>query len=322
MIPDLHDELVRSGTFAPLALGTAEEARWADWDLASLAENRLEDRTDPRGLDEARRADWRARATLDVPWTPSARSEYEQCYWIVEDGEQIGTLAIAAGGFRQARVDVSSFYVLPCHRGRGVGRRALGRVQQALARRKLGLRLDTCWCWPKAVRFYLGIGMWIYMWKRDLTFCWDPATPRPLIDVGDDTASLSVPVGSRSVELARARRRGDALELDEPPRALQKEERIGGAYWHAVSTLSLAIALRGFPLVRSEEHWKKGYWADAGPPEALAYKITLWEAWYREHGWLVRTSRIPGLAYPTWTELEARWAEEAKSVGLGSPEGA
>ena len=96
------------------------------------------------------------------------------------------------------------------------------------------------------------------------------------------------------------------LELEEPPRELAKEQRIGEAYWHATSTLSLALALHGWPLVRSREEWERSYFADAGPPEALAYKITIWEAWDRKHGRVVSTPRIPGLEYPTWDELEAR----------------
>jgi hypothetical protein len=36
--------------------------------------------------------------------------------------------------------------------------------------------------------------------------------------------------------------------------------------------------------------------------------IILWEAWSHAHGWAVDTPRIPGLRYPTWAELQARWA--------------
>lgn len=307
MIEPFHADLVQTGTFAPVRLGGVEERRWLDCDLASLAENRLGDLTDPRQLDERRRADWQAGATDERPWPLRARSEYERCYWILEDGEPAGTIALATstlGGNHWLRV--SSFYVFPTYRGRGMGRRAVGRVQEALARHGLGLRLDTSWCWQRAVRFYLASGMWIYMWKRDLTFCWAPGMPKPQIDVGDDTASLSVPLGQDSVVLARARRHGDVLALEEPPPELAKDDRIGDAYWHSRSTLALALALHGWPLIRSQEDWKRSYFADAGAPESLAYKITLWEAWAAKHGWLVQTPRIPGVQYPTWDELEAR----------------
>jgi GNAT superfamily N-acetyltransferase len=313
----VHADLVRTGAFAPVQLGGVEERRWLDCDLASLAENRLGDATDPRHLDERRRADWLARATDAPPWPPSARSGYERCYWIVEDGEPAGTLALGISTRGSSEwLRVSSFYLFPTYRGRGLGRRALGRVQEALARHDLGLRLETEWCWQRAVRFYLAIGMWVYMWKRDLTLYWDPMTPAPQIDVGDDTASLSVPLGQHGagagIVLARAHRRGDALQLEKPPAALEKERRIGDAYWLSRSTLALALALHGWPLVRSPEDWQQSYFADAGAPESLAYKITLWEAWAAKSGWLVQTPRIAGLAYPTWDELEARWRAESK----------
>lgn len=307
----VHADFVQTGAFAPVQLDGADERRWLDCDLASFAENRLGDVTDPRHLDEQRRADWEARATDERPWSLRARSEYERCYWILEDGEPAGTIALSTSTLGGHWLRVASFYVFPTYRGRGVGRRAVGRVQEALARHDLGLRLETSWCWQRAVRFYLSSGLWIYMWKRDLTFCWSPGMPAPQIDIGDDTASLSVPLGQEDVVLARAHRRGDALALEESPRDLAKDDRIGGAYWHATSTLALALALHGWPLVRSQEDWARCYFADAGAPESLAYKISLWEAWAAKNGWLVETPRIPGLEYPTWDELEARWRAES-----------
>src|SRR6185295_10722731 len=110
---------------------------------------------------------------------------------------------------------------------------------------------------------------WIYMWKRDLTFCWDPRTPAPRIAVGADTATLAVPRDGGELVLARASRRGDTLVLSQPPEELKDDKTLGGAYWQATSTLSLAVALHGFPLVRSQEHWDRCYYADGGPPESL-----------------------------------------------------
>jgi hypothetical protein len=152
------------------------------------------------------------------------------------------------------------------------------------------------------------------MWKRDLTFCWSPCTPDPRIEVGECTASLSVPHGDGSVVLARAHRRGDGIELERPPHDLAYNAHLGEAYWRATSTLALALALHGWPLIRSPEAWKNSYFADAGAPESLAYKITIWEAWAAKHGWAARTPRIPGLAYPSWDELEARWDAENREL--------
>lgn len=312
MIEAVHEDLVRVGALAPVELDGDEERTWLDCDLASLAENRLGDRTDPRRVDEPRRADWLARATEQRLWSLRSRSKYERCYWILDAGERAGTLALATSSLGGESLRMSSFYVLPDRRGLGVGRRALDRVQEALGRYELGLRLETSWCWQRAVRFYIASGLWIYMWKRDLSFCWYPTTPRPRIEVGEGEASLSVTLGGEQVTLARAHRRGDRLELEEPPEEVAKNRALGESFWHASSTLSLALALHGWPLVRSEERWRRCYHADAGAPEALAYKITIWEALAAKSGWLVGTPRIPGLEYPTWDDFEARWEAENK----------
>ncbi|HEX4935896.1 MAG TPA: hypothetical protein VFV33_22100, partial [Gemmatimonadaceae bacterium] len=57
--------------------------------------------------------------------------------------------------------------------------------------------------------------------------------------------------------------------------------------------------------------------ADGGAPEALANKIVQWEAFDRAQGWHVDQPRIPGLAYPTWDDLEARWAAGAARADGG-----
>ncbi len=310
---DVHAHLLKTGAVGEVLTGGADERRWLDCDLASLAENRLGDPRDPRHLDDALRADWQSRATEERPWSIQARSRYERCYWLHEGGERTGTIAVATSTLGVAALRISSFYVLPPHRGRGTGKRALARLQEALALHDLGLRLDTSWCWQPAVRFYLSAGLWVYMWKRELTFCWFPGTPSPRFDVGPTDATLSVACDGEDVVLARARRRGEALELSLPPRSLESDRRLGEAYWHAASTFSLALAQHGWPLVRSREEWDESWHADGGAPEALAYKIVLWEAWARKHGWLVNTPRIPGVDYPTWDELQARWDAEREA---------
>lgn len=315
----VHDDLLRAGLIAPVALGGPEERAWLDCDLASFAEGRLGERLDPRELDEAHRAEWMARVLDERPMSLKGRSKFERCYWLLEAGQRAGTLGLANGTLGRGSLYVSSFYVLPPYRGQGVGRRAMGRLMEALTRHDLGLRLDTSWCWQRAVGFYVKLGLWVYMWKRDLTLSWDPATPPPRIEVGEETASLSVQRGDGHLVLAEARRRGDALELLEPPAALVEETGIGDAYWQAGSTLALALALHGWPLVRSPEEWESSYFADAGAPEALAYKITVWEAWARKRGWVVATPRIPGLDYPTWDDFEARWKADAWALGFADP---
>lgn len=312
----VHDELIRAGIVTPVALGGADERLFCDCDLASLAEHRLGDLTDPRELDAARRADWTERATSERAISLKARSEFERAYFLLDEGERVGTIALATGTLGSRRARMSSLYVMPQYRRRGVGRRVISSLTTALGGHGLGLRFDTSWCWPRTVSFYMKLGLWVYMWKRDLDFVWEPKTPTPHIEIGEDEASISVPLGDSSVVLGRARRRGEKLELDLPSEEWQDDKRIGGAYWHSISTLSLALALEGWPLIRSPEEWEESRGADAGAPEALAYKIMIWEAWDRHHGWIVDTKKIPGLEYPTWETLQARWDEEYKALGL------
>lgn len=312
----VHRDLVRDGVLVPVVLGGAEERAWLDCDLASLAENRLGDFLDPRDLDDAHRARWLSVAVDEPPMSLAERSDYERCYWLVEGGQRVGTIALATRTLGNALLYVASFYVLPPHRRRGVGRRAMASLARALARHDLGLRLDTSWCWQGTVRFYLSVGLWVYMWKRELTLFWDGDTPPHHIEVGAQTASLSVPVDGSEILVLRAHRRGDALELEKSPPGLQDDKRLGMAYWHAHSTLALALALHGWPLIQSPEEWAESHYADGGAPEALAYKITTWEAYARKLGRVVSTPRIPGLAYPTWDEFQARWHAENAEIDL------
>jgi hypothetical protein len=100
------------------------------------------------------------------------------------------------------------------------------------------------------------------------------------------------------VVLCRARRVEEQLQL----------EVVEDTEHDARSTFAVVLAMHGWPLVRSADHWEAARWSDLGQPEALAYKISIWEAGDRAHGWVVDTPRIPGLEYPSWAQLEARWA--------------
>lgn len=299
--------LVAGGVLAPLAFGGDEECPWLDCDLASLAENRLGDTTDPRALDEHRRRDWIARATTEEPWPPSART-HDACYWLLDRGARAGTIAVAKSSLGGSTVRVASLYVFPSHRGRGIAHRALERLRDALAPHDLGVGLDTSWTWQRAVRFYLRIGMWVHSWKRDIVFWWHRDTPSPRITIGSDHASISVrPAGStEDVTFFTATRVGDRLRLDEG--VVQAE--LENLRLDAMSTLGVALALHGWPLVRSTELWHQCIASDLGAPESLAYKIVMWEAWHRKQGWRVETPRLAGLEYVTWDELEARWKHD------------
>lgn len=305
------EHLEARGLIEPVR-GVDDERYWLDCDLASLAEHRIGDATDPRELTDARRDEWARRVTLEGPSSIEERNEYGRCCWLREGAERVGTVALSRTVFGGADARLSSLYVFPSKRGGGVGRRALERIAAALGERRFGYRLDTCWTWQRTVRFYLRTGHWIYMWKRDLTFRARHGAPRPILDVSDDAVTLSAEAEGRRAVLAVARTTGGRLEIDEPPPDTWKNTPFEHVAWEALSTLSLALALEGRPLVRSPRHREDLGGADGGPPEALAQRIEVWEAFDRARGWTVETPRIPGLAYPTWAELEARWdAEDA-----------
>lgn len=308
----IHQELVQNDLCAPVELGGIEERLWLDCDLASMAESRIGDTTDPRELEDARRADWLARVTNEEPTSLLSRSRYERCYWLLDGTARIGTVALTTSSLGNGSLHLSSFYIFPALRRRGAGARFFDRLKEILARHDTALRLDTSWCWPRAVRFYLREGMWLYMWKRELTFFWDKDLPRADVQISDEEASLAVPVDGERLVLASARRHGSSLEFAYPTPERRSDARVKEVVYLASSTLALHLALSGWPLIQSKQTWDEDRYADGGPPEALAYKISIWEAWDKKQGWQVPTVRIPGLEYLTWDELEVRWAEENK----------
>lgn len=304
-VATLHAEIAASSLVEPVTLGGDEERVWADCDLASLAENRLGIVADPRSLLSSERDEFRRRALTEPIGLPSQRN-FERCYWLLEEKQRVGTVALATSTLGSSLLRLSSLYVFPDRRRQGVGARALQGLQALLGSRGLGIRLETSWTWQSAVRFYLRAGYWVHGWKRDLTLRWEPGVPPPVVAVGGTQSSLAVDLDGRRVLLARAERDGNRLVLhDEKPVA--PDARVERLWWEAASTLSLWLAVEGWPLVRSGSEWEKQRHNDFGSPEALAYKIAIWEAWDRKHGFRVETPRIAGLHYPTWDELEAEW---------------
>jgi GNAT superfamily N-acetyltransferase len=308
----VHDELRRAGLLEPIAFG-AEEQDWMDCELAAFAEHRLGDRTCPRELDPTRRETWRKWATDEPLWAPSRRVEFERCFWILEGGRSVGTVALATSRLGGVSVRLSSLYVYPAHRGRGIGRRAVERIRDQLHDHRMVLRLGTDWTWQPAVRLYLQMGLTVHGWKRAVEFRSDPtgASPEVVFDGSRATVTTRGP-GDRPL-VVEAEHKGDQLILHG---AVGPD---GPIAWEGLSTLAVTLALQGWPLIRSQEHWEHSRGSDLGPPEALAYKITIWEAWARKHGWRVDTRPITGLEYPNWEALEARWQEEEVALRLASP---
>jgi hypothetical protein len=152
-VSDIHHALITSGVVTPVVLGGTEERSWADCDLASLAENRLADATDPGNIDEECREEWRRRATTAPCGLPSQR-RFEACFWLLEGTERVGTVALASSLIGSRLLGLSSLYVFRSQRRKGVGTRALGRLRQILSASGLGIRLETSWAWQPAVHFY------------------------------------------------------------------------------------------------------------------------------------------------------------------------
>lgn len=102
--------------------------------------------------------------------------------------------------------------------------------------------------------------------------------------------------------MVEARRQGDLLELDTQYRQ--------DDHWeldlYGVGTMSVLLALAGWPLVRSEAHWaKRHYSSDMGDPEGLAYKIGIFEEVARDYGWSVETTQVRGLErWQAWARGE------------------
>jgi GNAT superfamily N-acetyltransferase len=170
---DALAELARAeGLLAPVD-GDADAQRWMDCDLASFAEHRCDEIVDPSTLDETRRSDLsrRALAPDEDLADPRTDGSWLARFWIVDGTERLGTLAIARGSYWRF-APVSSLYVFPAARGRGIAYRALRSLQELAPRAGLqGIRLGTFWAWQANVRRYVyRYGMWAYSFKRSIDF--------------------------------------------------------------------------------------------------------------------------------------------------------
>ena len=306
-ILDAHAALVADGTLEPLSRDPEETRRWLDCELASLVENRFFETIDPLTLTAEERSRWEPRASSDEPLSsPHGHDWYRIPYWIREGGERAGTIALATSFMGIELVTVSSLYTLPAHRRRGVAARALRRAHEAvLGQSGRGLRVPAYWTWQPAVRFYLGLGMWIANWKHSLVFCWRDGLPEHRVEVGGREARFGIVEEGRFEPLIEATRDGDRLRWNELPRMDELRDEGSSVPHDAPETFAVALATHGFPLVRSPEAWEKRLRSsDGGLPEGLAHKIEVFEAWDRQCGYEVRTPRIPGLAYRDWDDLD------------------
>jgi ribosomal protein S18 acetylase RimI-like enzyme len=293
--------LTAEGIIEPLSTDEEETARWNLWELASLVEGHLHVQLDVDRLSAEERLAQERRVTYDGGPLRSPHGGYSHPFWLLADGRRVGTIAVATIIYGVNLISVSSLYVEPAGRRRGIARRALEAVlRAAIANGAGGLRLDTDWTWQPSVRFYARIGMWVWMWKHDLVFTWQPKLPDYRVEVEPSQARFLIPQGEGWRTVVTARNLGERLGWETHE---LKSEPIELA--HCIpGTFALHLALAGWPLIRSDENWERRYnWSDAGEPEGLAYKIEIFEAVSRQRGYEVRTPRIPGLQYRDLDEI-------------------
>ena len=303
-----HAALVAEGVIEPLSEDAGDVRSWLDCEIASLVENRFFERLDPPTFTRELRDHWEPRATSNGErlGDPHAHAWYTVPYWLTDGGERLGTIGLSTTCMGASLVTVSSLYVMPSHRGRGVARRALLRARDTVrAHGSRGLRVPTHWSWQPAVRFYLGLGMWIANWKHSLVFAWRDDLPEHRVEVGDHEARFGIVRDGRATHLITATRDGDRLGWLESPRMKELLREDTSIYHNGVGTFAIGLALQGFPLVRSTERWEKRRdSSDLGHSEGLAYKIEIFEAIDRKNGFEVRAPRIPGLSYPDYDDID------------------
>ncbi|MFJ6619223.1 GNAT family N-acetyltransferase [Kitasatospora sp. NPDC091335] len=280
------------------AVGPGEERRFALWDLASLVEGELGERVDPDGLAPRAERGWRERLGESGREWPGGEL-YRRRYWILDGADTdtdtdtgadasadavVGTVAVDNWTKGPSQLAVSSLYVTPAARGRGLAASALDEVYAAATAEGLpGFRLEAHWAWQPAVRYYLRRGLWVVGWKRSLSFARMPRLPVHRVREEDGRLLLLVADRLRGwVPILAAGQEGRWLRLDE---TADYRGCDGWVHEYARSTLALCLALAGRPLVRGPQWWAEAWrWSDAGEPEGLARRIEEFERVARAAG--------------------------------------
>ncbi|MFC8511863.1 GNAT family N-acetyltransferase [Streptomyces sp. NPDC057257] len=290
----VHERLAARPELCPVTFG--EGRRFALWDLASLAEGALGECVDPDSLTVA--GEKRLRLRLGAAGRECRYDdEFGRRDWIRTakgGGGPVGTVAVSSRPTGAGALCVSSLYVHPVARRRGLASAVLDAVYEACRAEGLhGFRLDAYWAWQRSVRYYLNRGLWVTSWKHALGLARLSYLPRYEVsesEAGDQLTFATRGPDGATVPLLVAGRAGGRLLLRETEQCERTADKRDAVRLYARSTLALHLAARGWPLVRGEEEWAEAGWScDIGQPEGLAYKIGIFEQVAAEEGWRVES---------------------------------
>lgn len=307
--------LEAAGLITPVGPDPAALRLWSHCDLASMVEGCFHVALDPRSIDDDGRRPWLSRLgpTYQLP-RPQDDGPMGRRYWLLDGEERAGTATLDLGGLGSRWQGVSALYVLERWRRKGLATRMLRALAAAAVEEGLsGVRLGTHWTWQKSLRFYLDRGFWVMGWKHDIQLVLAPRLPEWRFATSGDRARLDLLRDGRQESFLGATRGGGLLRMDAPVGD-------GGPQLapYGVGTLAMLLALRGWPLVTSEDRWAHRWrWSDSGEPEGLAYKIGVFEDIAREHGWEVDTPPIEGLdRWQVWARGQERGSRDQLVVDI------
>lgn len=295
-----HRQLIERAVVTPLSDNGDDTRRWLGCELASLIEGHLHLIVDVDALSPVERSTWERRVTGEGERLLDPRTDkFRRPYWLLYGNDRAGTLAIESQLLGRSDVSISSLYVRPDLRRRGIASRALAAAHAAVVSAGAdGLLISANWCWQHAVRFYARLGLWVRSWKHSLVFVRRDDLWPYRVEIDGVTAKYSVFCEGTWTPLLEAENRRAVLGWTELPAYAALRERFDQAHLLAPGTFALHLALAGWPLVRAAELWeRREWWSDVGMPEGLAYKITVFEEIARASGYDVRTPHIPGVEY-------------------------
>ncbi|MET9402625.1 GNAT family N-acetyltransferase [Kitasatospora sp. NPDC002965] len=318
------------------AVGEGEGRRFALWDLASRAEGELGEQVDPEAIGPAEERALRQRLGESGREWPDGEL-YRRRYWLTGTagtadpvggaadatgavaGAPVGTVAVDNWTKGPGQLAVSSLYLRPAARGRGLAATVLDQLYRAATAEGLpGYRLEAHWTWQHAVRYYLRRGLWVVSWKHAVGLARLPQLPPYRVREEEDRLVLLVADGAPGpgggwTPLLTAGREGRWLRLDETTDYRRAD---GWVRDFARSTLALHLALAGRPLVRGPQWWAEAWrWSDAGEPEGLAYRIEHVERSARDGGRPVTTPYRPILAGPGGRQVREQAHDQGRDQG-------